>query len=232
MNINRLFYLILFCYSIAVHSQNIPICKITSTPIIDGDLSEWKAPFIGSFVKHNSGEKGSQETFASLSWDDENLYIAFKCSDSKIIGKNRKQDYPIFESDDLVEIFIDPDGNGQNYLEVGINAFSSNYDMIINCISKNCGGWKTSIDFDIEGLEAVSKIKKEGFSTEIKIPFISLEKIQNGNFNKPTIGTKWKGNLFRIDYGNTAEYLALQYYRSSKFGFHQPDKFAVFEFTQ
>ncbi|MNY38105.1 hypothetical protein D3C86_1727060 [compost metagenome] len=78
--------------------------------------------------------------------------------------------------------------------------------------------------FDISEMEAVSKTTPEGFCTEIKIPFSSLEKIKNGNFTQPKVGTKWNGN--------TTEYLALQYYKSLKFGFHQPQEFAVFEFVE
>ena len=141
-------------------------------------------------------------------------------------------DSQIINTDDLVEIFIDPDGDGQNYVEIGVNAFSSNYDMLIKCISQDCGGWKTSMAFNISGMETVSKITSEGFNTEIKIPFSSLETIKNGNFNRPKVGTKWRGNSFRIDYGNITEYLALQPYKSLKFGFHQPKEFAVFEFME
>ena len=187
---------------------------------------------MGPFVIHNSGEKAIQNTMVSLSWNDENLYIAYHSEDSKIVGKLQKKDSKIYEADDLVEVFIDPDGDGKNYLEIGINAFSTNYDMLIKCISPECGGWKTAMNFDIEGLEAISKITPEGFDTEIKIPFSSLEKIENGNFIKPKIGTKWKANTFRIDYGNTTEYLALQDYKSLKFGFHHPEEFAVFEFVE
>ncbi|MEP6805770.1 MAG: hypothetical protein ABI892_14680, partial [Flavobacterium sp.] len=82
------------------------------------------------------------------------------------------------------------------------------------------------------GLEAQSKITPEGFNSEIKIPYSSLETIKNGNFSKPKTGTKWKGNIFRIDFGNTIEYLALQPYKTTKHGFHQPEQFAVFEFVE
>lgn len=223
--------LFLIC-SITSRSQSIPIHKTNEKIVIDGDLSDWKTPFSGPFVIHNSGAKATQNTMVSLSWNDENLYIAYKSTDSEIIGTNQKKDSQIFNSDDLVEIFIDPDGDGQNYVEIGVNAFSSNYDMLLKCISPQCGGWKTSMAFDISGLETVSKTTPEGFSTEIKIPFLSLESIQNGNFIKPKAGTKWKGNAFRIDYGNATEYLALQPYKSGKFGFHQPQEFAVFEFVE
>jgi hypothetical protein len=230
MNINHLFYFVFFCYSIVITSQTIPIYKITNAPIIDGDISDWKTPFIGPFVRHNSGEKGIQETYVSLSWDSQNLYLGYRCSDSKIVGSTRKHDYPIFERDDLVEIFIDPDGDSQNYLEIGVDAFSTNYDMIINCVSPDCGGWKTDISFDITQMETVSKINNNGYCVEIKIPFSSLSTIKNSGFLIPTVRTKWKGNLFRIDYGKQTDYLAISAYTGSQFGFHQPEQFKTFEF--
>ncbi|MDR7371554.1 carbohydrate-binding family 9-like protein [Flavobacterium aquidurense] len=223
---------IFLLYSITSYSQNISIYKTKEKLTIDGDLSDWKAPFLGPFTIHNSGEKARQNTMVSLSWNDENLYIAYSSEDSKIIGSNQKKDSQIFTTDDLVEIFIDADGDGKHYVEIGVNAFSANYDMLLKCISPDCGGWNTLMTFDIEGLEAVSKITPGGFCTEIKIPFSSLAKIKNANFSKPKIGTKWRGNTFRIDYGNTTEYLALQPYKSGEFGFHQPQEFAVFEFVE
>jgi hypothetical protein len=232
MKINPIVSVLAFMCSITSYSQSILIYKTNEKITVDGDLSDWKTPFSGPFVIHNSGQKATQNTTVSLSWNDENLYIAYRSADSKIIGKVQKKDSPIFSTDDLVEIFIDPDGDGQNYIEVGVNAFSSNYDMLLKCISPTCGGWDTTMAFDISGLETVSKITPEGFNTEIKIPFSSLQTIKNGNFSKPKVGTKWRGNASRIDYGNTTEYLALQHYKSLKFGFHQPEEFAVFEFVE
>ncbi|MWB93933.1 hypothetical protein GON26_06135 [Flavobacterium sp. GA093] len=232
LKFSSLFAVLFLMFSIPGNAQTFPIYKTTEKITIDGDLSDWKKPFLGPFLIHDSAVKTAQTTFVSLSWNDKNLYIAYRSEDSQIIGSNQKKDAPIFKTDDLVEIFIDPDGDGQNYIEIGVNAFSTNYDMLIKCIAPDCGGWNTSLNFDILGMEAVSKITSEGFCTEIKIPFSSLENIQNGHFIKPEIGTKWKGNTFRIDYGNTTEYTALQAYKSSKFGFHQPEEFAVFEFVE
>lgn len=232
MKSNSFLYVLFLAFSIASHSQTfIPIYKTSEKLIIDGDLSDWKTSFLGPFVVHNSGSKATQKTFVSLSWNDENLYIAYRSDDSKIIGSHLENDSPIYKTDDLVELFIDPDGDGQNYVEIGVNAFSTHYDLLVECILPACGGWKTSTVFTLSEMETVSKITSQGFCSEIKIPFSSLENIKNGNFTKPNIGTKWKGNLFRIDYGKTTEYLALQYYRSSKFGFHQPKEFSVFEFV-
>ena len=232
MKFSSFLYLLIFLYSVHNYAQTFPIHKTNDTITIDGDLTDWKTPFLGPFTIHNSGEKATQNTMVSLTWNDENLYIAYRSIDSKIMGASRKKDSELYKTDDLVEIFIDPDGDGQNYVEIGVNAFSSNYDMLVKCISPDCGGWKTSKSFTISGLETVSKITAEGYYTEIKIPFSSLENIKSGNFTKPKSGTKWKANTFRIDYGNTTEYLALQPYKSLKYGFHQPQEFAVFEFVE
>lgn len=223
----------LFYLSITkLSAQNIAIHKTDRKITIDGTLSDWTATFLGPFVVHNSGEKATQSTFVSFSWNEENLYLAYRVTDSEIRGSEQKKDAPIFNTDDLVELFIDADGDGKNYVEIGVNAFSTNYDLLLKCISKDCGGWKTSMTFTIAGLETKSTITADGFCTEIKIPFSSLKKIENGNFSQPQAGTKWKGNAFRIDYGNTTEYLALQSYKSLKHGFHQPSEFAVFEFVE
>lgn len=222
---------LLFC-QLSVYSQTFPVHKTNDKINIDGDLSEWKTPFLGPFVIHNTNQKASQQTFVSISWNDKNLYLAYKCNDSQIIGTPQTKDSQIFNTDDLAEIFLDPDGDGQNYIEIGVNAFSTNYDLVLKCISPECGGWNTSMDFDIKGMESMSKINSDGYTVEIKIPFSSLKKIENGGFKKPKIGTKWRGNAFRIDYGNATEYLALQPYKTSVFGFHQPAEFAVFEFVE
>lgn len=232
MRLTTLVFYSIILFSTVATAQTIPVHKTNEKIIIDGDLSEWKTPFLGPFVIHNTGEKASQQTFVSLSWNNKNLYLAYKCTDSKIIGTPQTKDSQIFNTDDLAEIFLDPDGDGQNYIEIGVNAFSTNYDLVLKCISPECGGWNTSMNFDIKGMESVSKINSDGYTVEIKIPFSSLKKIENGGFMKPKIGTKWRGNAFRIDYGNTTEYLALQPYKTSVFGFHQPTEFAVFEFVE
>ncbi|KIC01103.1 hypothetical protein OA88_15550 [Flavobacterium sp. JRM] len=232
MKLSQLFYFVVFNISLLSYSQTFPIHRITNTITIDGDLSDWKTPFIGPFVIHDSGAKATQETYVSLSWDNENLYLGYKSKDSKIIGSAINHDTQIFNTDDLVELFLDPDGNSENYIEIGVNAFSSNYDMIIHCISPSCGGWDTDISLDITGLKTASKINKDGYDVEIMIPFSSLTSVKDANFTTPVVGTIWKGNLFRIDYGNETEYQAISPYDGSQFGFHQPNQFKSFEFVE
>lgn len=230
MKIQKILNWLLLIGSITAYSQSYPIYKTTNAPSIDGNLSDWNLPFLGPFVEHNSGKKATQNTYIALSWDTDFLYLAYHCVDSKIVGSKKKQDSPIYASDDLVEFFLDADGDGQNYLEVGVNAYATAYDLLIKCVSPNCGGWKNNISFALLNMETASAKDNKGFRVEIKIPFSSLVAIQNGGFSVPKIGTKWRGNAFRIDYGAKTEYLAMAHYKDTKFGFHQPAQFKTFEF--
>ena len=232
MKYSLIAFLLLIFSTQQIQSQAILIHKSKSPLQIDGDLSDWKTPFSREFVIHNSGNKPKQSTVALLSWDKNYLYIAYNCIDSEIVGKARKQDSPLFETDDLVEIFIDPDGNGKDYVEVGVNAFNSNYDVLIQCTAKECDGRKSNMSFTIKGLQTASKITEFGYTVEIAIPFSSLDEITNGNFKTPKNGTIWKGNLFRIDYGQNKEFQSLKPYQSKKHGFHQADEFAEFKFVK
>ena len=225
-------FLLLMVSTQQINSQTFLIHKTKQPILIDGDLSDWKNPFSQEFVIHNSGEKPTQSTFSSLSWDKNFLYIGYNCIDSKIVGKVRKQDSHLFETDDLVEIFISPTEEVKNYIEIGVNAFNSNYDVLIQCLDRDCTKRKSDLSINIKGLQTASKITESGYSVEIAIPFSSLNEITNGNFKTPKIGTTWKGNLFRIDFGNPKEYQSLKPYQSKKHGFHQPAEFAELQFVK
>ena len=225
-------FLFLIVSAQQIKSQAILVQQTNQPIVIDGDLSDWKNPFSQEFVIHNSGKKVTQSTIASLSWDKKFLYIAYNCIDSEIVGTTRKKDHPIFNSDDLVEIFIDPVGDAENYIEIGVNAFNSNYDLFIQCSTGDCSKRKSDLSLNLKGLQTASTITELGYSVEIAIPFSSLNEITNGQFKTPKIGTTWKGNLFRIDYGQIKEYQSLKPYQSKKHGFHQPAEFAELKFVK
>ena len=225
-------FLFLIVSAQQIKSQAILVQQTNQPILIDGDLSDWKNPFSQEFVIHNSGKKVTQSTVASLSWDKKFLYIAYNCIDSEIVGTTRKKDHPIFNTDDLVEIFIDPAGDAKNYIEIGVNAFNSNYDLFIQCNNNDCSKRKSDLSLNIKGLRTASKITELGYSVEIAVPFSSLNEIKNGQFKTPKIGTTWKGNLFRIDYGQIKKYQSLKPYQSKKHGFHQPAEFAEIKFVK
>ncbi len=243
MKKNRLLLFCLCMWSLcnplwATDTLAIPQNDIAIT--IDGDLSDWNTiNYTPYFVLHDKNTASTQKTRAKVIRDDQNLYFAFEVEDQNIVGTNQAHDAKLFSTDDLVEIFIDPDGDGQNYIEFGVNAYGNVYDYVIVCPSLSCGGWKDNQGFKIANLEVgtsvVGTINNSSdtdtkFLVEIKLPFASLTSITNGNFTVPAENDVWKVNLFRIDYGTTTEYQS--WVPHNTFGFHQPSKFGNFKFDK
>lgn len=99
---------------------------------MDGVLNEpaWQkaqpmSPFV--FPWYESGEQEQTET--KIVWDNERIYIAFKCSDKNIWADHFRQNDPVY-LDDTGEAFICPVADGPEKLDY------INYE--INCL----GTWK------------------------------------------------------------------------------------------
>jgi hypothetical protein len=90
-------------------------CHYTPTPIkIDGKLDDpaWQhAQKITLFYLHKSDRPAPQGTQAMMMWDDNNIYVAFKCQDDEIFSPFTKNDEHLWE-DDVVEVFFGPDPHG------------------------------------------------------------------------------------------------------------------------
>ncbi len=238
---NRIITVVLCLFALSTLAQkNYTIKKVTGI-VTDGDISEWSAiPFTDAFVKHDNAGTATQTTKSKLAWDANNLYLCFYAEDTEIKSTNGAQDSKIFNSDDLIEFFIDANGDGVNYIEVGVNAENVYYDYILKCVTATCGGWSDDQVFDLAGFQSAAQFQGAlnsntgvdvSYTVEIKIPFTALNAIPNGGFTTPADGTTWKANMFRVDQktNTSAEYLSWNPHNS--FGFHQPSKFGDFTFS-
>lgn len=219
--------------------------KTSSPPIIDGDLSEWDNISNVSFSVHNTGLEGSTSGTAKAVWTNDAVFFAFSIKDVDVMNTYFSKDDPLYNNDDLIEIFLDFDGDGKDYVEIGVSAANINYDLTV-CPSVICGSWGGSglSGWDIVGLETEAIVigtlnnssdVDEGYTIEVKIPFSGLSSAPGSNFEIPTNGSTWRGNLYTIDYSTGAAKDAANDYLSwstlPAFGFHQPNDFATFEFV-
>lgn len=215
----------------------------TGALVIDGNLSDWGSiPFTPDFVIHNTSAAALRNTKAKMLWDNNNLYVAFQVTDQDMKGSLVAHDASIFNSDDLIEVFLDFDGNGTNYIELGVSVINTSYDFIIICPAASCGGWQSNTAWNITGFQsAVQRTgtvnnagdTDVGWNIEMQIPFSGLATATGSGFSIPAASTHWRGNLFRIDYSTPVaaaqEYQAWSPYTS--FGFHQPASFGHFYFS-
>lgn len=213
-------------------------CIAVEAPVIDGvlDDSTWASALTTTpFVVHDDGSAASGVTTAKVAYDQNYLYIAFESKDSDIAATFTEQDDPTFSLDDTVEIFLDPDGDGKNYYEIGVTPLAY-YDYVIH----QPDPWSDDVDWDIEGFEYAVVVDgtlndssdiDEGFTVEVKIPLASLNYTSADEATDPS---KWRFNLHKASYDTGAAKWNAQWLAWSpigSFGFHQPTKFASLDFT-
>lgn len=163
-------------------------------PVIDGKLNDacWKeAVMLKDFV--NAGYNGGKidddlvkkdETTACLAYDSKNLYVAFKCFESRITNlcaNMKKHDGNIESGDDAVGVFLDTDFNRQNYYYVFVNSLGI-------CEEKKAAygireEWNPQI-------QVKTSVEDKFWVVEMAIPFSELGA-------SPAKGKTWGLNLVR-----------------------------------
>ena len=184
-----------------------PVSRTSGPIAIDGQLDEfsWQlAEQVDSFERIlNDYDRVLHSTRAKMLWDDENFYFAFACKDPDIWAIYTEEDDPMW-SEEVVEIFIDPDGDAENYLELEVNPLNAVVDLLIYALKPD---WHSSKDWDIAGLQTAVQVQGTvndsvsqdiGWSVEIAIPWAAMVDSVGGG-GKPTVGDTWRLNLYRIE---------------------------------
>ncbi|MBL0026920.1 MAG: carbohydrate-binding family 9-like protein [Saprospiraceae bacterium] len=107
---------------------------------IDGDLSEkaWeKADWSSLFVDIENSARPAPylDTRVKMLWDDAYLYIAAEIMESHLWATYSKQDMEISQENSF-QVFIDPEGNTHNYLEIQINTLGAVLDVFHQTIPR------------------------------------------------------------------------------------------------
>jgi hypothetical protein len=95
---------------------------------IDGRLTEaaWQqAPRSPRFTDILTGEPALYDTRASVLWDDENLYVAFRVEEPFVRARFTTNNSPVYFDND-VEVFI---AGRDAYFEFEINGFNTTYEV-------------------------------------------------------------------------------------------------------
>lgn len=206
----------------------------TGAIAIDGRLDDpgWKdVSSTGAFVKSVSGKKAKYRTTAKLTWDDENLYVAFSAEDPDVWGSFEKRDDPIYQ-EEVVEIFIDADGDGKTYNELELSPRGVIFDAYFPERRR-----RMDLSWD-SGIEAAARVrgtlndasdKDEGWDAEMRIPVANLASVPRW---PPQAGDKWRFNLYRLDWHSNRTKNEGQAFSPLFVGdFHHLPRFAWLEFT-
>ena len=203
-------------------------CRKVSGPV-PCNGSHAKKPWLQGewhdLVETAAGKKPQNPTSAKVAWDDDFLYILFRCHDSEIIASYENYNDPIF-TEDVVEVFLDDNTDRRDYIEIEL----SPNGVLLHYAVHNAGNGNV-ITFArtaevIAG--AVKRFDQENlWYAEIHVPFSELIMCRTGS---PRPGDRWLFNLYRIDRRPNAEdeYSAL--FPTGAISFHKPDRFGELVF--
>lgn len=188
-------------------NATLPVYQVRRTkgPIaIDGKLDEadWqRAPWTPSFVRSLDGGKTKYDTKAKLLWDDQNLYVAFRCEDPDVWAHLTKHDDPLYDQDDVVELFVDADGDGKTYNELEISPANVTFDADFKERRKDLekamtwdSGMRTAVVID--GTLNQGNDQDRGWTVEAAVPIAKLDAVPHV---PPKPGDRWRANLYRLD---------------------------------
>lgn len=163
---------------------------------VDGKLDEtsWtRATRITSFRHIYDPTRPSKfPTEAAIAWDDANLYVAFTCTDPEPWGRMRKRDDRLWE-EEVVELFLDPDGDGLNYAELEVSPHNVVVDLLL---ARRGADTAESLRWNIDGLQTAVGRDAKGWIAEMAIPWKSLSAAGVAAAPKP--GDEWRAGLYRI----------------------------------
>ncbi|HIE27229.1 TPA: hypothetical protein EYP66_08080 [Candidatus Poribacteria bacterium] len=150
----------------------IPAVFFSAPPVIDGELDDscWEeAPSVNDFYDTSKGVPATESTTAWIAYDGENIYVAFKCVDSRpeIISRQERKRGGDIWSDDFVGVDFDSYHSHGDISWFDVTARGTQKENI-------AGGTGTKIEW-IGDWQAAAKLQPDGWTAEMAIPFSLLK---------------------------------------------------------
>jgi hypothetical protein len=160
---------------------------------IDGRLDEelYRAEPISNFiqVEPTEGAPATEKTEVWLAFDDDNLYVVFRCWESqpdRVVAKEMRRDHTnIWNGDDIVAFHLDTFHDRRNGFEFTLNSIGGRQDAQTANERQWNGDWNTVWDYSVGTFD-------QGWIVEAAIPFKSLR-------YAPGTEQIWGFNAFRTN---------------------------------
>ena len=174
--------LFLFCFSLLAQEKTLPAVKTNQAPRIDGDLSDEVWQNIGTatdFVQNYpaAGQPASKQTIVKLLYDNSAIYVAaYLYDDPALIRKQiTARDEEMQKDVDYFAVFFDTYHDKQNGFQFVVTSANVQSDARLGPNLGSGGGFGEFGDKTWDAVwESKVKIHKDGWSVEMKIPYISL----------------------------------------------------------
>jgi hypothetical protein len=197
----------------------------------DGISDAWKSTGWITLIQQEKN-LSHQQTRTKVLYSETGIYFLFNCEDKKITSTMKADNLNLWE-EDVVEVFLWTDEKFPVYFEYELSPF--NYELPI-MVPNNKGdflGWlpwhydgdrKTQHATSVTGGQLINGGTITGWVAEFFIPYKLLTPLGNV---PPKSGTRWRANMYRIDYDNGI--LPYSWQITDK-TFHEYNKFGIFIF--
>lgn len=198
-------------------------------------------------VRILAGQEHPHATEARLTWDAAALYVLIRADDPDVWSTLAGRDDPLY-NEEVVELFIDPDGDGANYVEIEVNSLNTVFDLLVTKALRSGGQGRP--EWSPEGLATAVGVTgtlndpadtDEGWVAELALPWAALGTdlldVPGDRDLPPAPGDSWRVNLYRYERPRTAagvESGDIEYSAWSPVGrvdFHAPERFGVVVFA-
>ena len=187
------------------------VVKVAKAPVIDGKMGkeEWsKATWSALFVDIEGDKKPAPafETKMKMLYDDQHLYILADMKEPHLWATLKNRDELIYRDHDF-EVFIDPDNDTNEYVEIEINALGTVMDLFMHKPYKK--GGPMDLKWNTVGLKTAVGLRgslnknddiDDGWIVEMAIPFEALTKGKLDKVYKPLPGVPWRINFSRVEW--------------------------------
>jgi len=203
----------------------------------DGANANWGKTDWVNIAQRDTADKRSTaerpyETKAKALYSSTGMYFLFHCEDKKLTSA-LQADFSDLWNEDVIEVFIQPDSRRTAYFEYELSPL--NYELPITVYNEKgkLNSWlpfhyqgdrKTRHATIIRGGEKTPYAAVDGWTAEFFVPYKILKPLID---SLPVSGTRWKGNLYRIDYDKGQSFSS---WRLTRTNFHDYERFGVFAF--
>lgn len=178
-------------------SYTVAATRVERGPLLAADDTAWKS---ASVITWGPSPHGT--AFRAL-WSPGGLFLRFDADDASPWHTMTKRDEHLWE-EEVVEIFLSPDGSGRDYYELEISPANVACDLRMIAPWPNQRG---DIDWDLAGLETRAHARKDaagrttGWTATASLPWAGLRALPSAAkvAVPPKAGDVWRFNVFRIE---------------------------------
>lgn len=186
------------------------------------DHPAWQAVEPVTLLENLGGGEPVHATRVRTLRDRANWRVLFEVDDPAPWATLTVRDAPLW-TEEVVEVFFDPVGDGLSYFEVEINPLGALCDLVLR---RTASGWRKDFGWDVDGLASHARRTATGWAAELSIPFAAVGA-------EPRDGERWRVNFLRIDRpdGPGSEHRELSAWSPTGMAnFHRYERFGTVEF--